>query len=187
MATLRRTCLVIAGSMLGGFMASRASAQTAPSPGEPRQPQAQSPAPLPAAPPATLHREGSWFGESGYRSPGLAVALSLTPAPVDFGNLYAENIGWGVVYTAAEVALMAPMMWLAGGHMGHGSDGDRRWSDRERDVMIGLATGYVAVKLVAGVHAGHAARELNLRRFQAPYAMVVPASRGATAMAGLRF
>ena len=32
------------------------------------------------------------------------------PVPVDFGNFYAENLGWGIAYTAIELSLMAPMM-----------------------------------------------------------------------------
>ena len=47
------------------------------------------------------------FGDSQHRMPGLAVVLSLQPLPVDFGNLYAENLGWGVAYTAIEVSLAA--------------------------------------------------------------------------------
>lgn len=96
-----------------------------------------------------------------YRSPGLAVALSLTPVPVDFGNLYAENIAWGAAYTAAEVALMTPMMWLVGDHMHHGNDANRTWSAEERGWAVGLVTGYVLVKIASGVHAGFAAASFN--------------------------
>lgn len=55
-----------------------------------------------------------------YRSPGLAAGLSLTPVPVDFGNLYAGNIGWGIASTSLELGLMAPMFFIAANHgMGH--------------------------------------------------------------------
>jgi len=87
--------------------------------------------------------------------------LSLQPLPIDFGNLYAENLSWGVAYTAIEVSVMAPMMWIAGQHMGQGSVDVRGWSGAERDTMIGLALAYVAVKLVASLHAGYSARALN--------------------------
>ena len=61
------------------------------------------------------------FVDAQYRSPGLAVALSLQPLPIDFGNFYAENLGWGVFYTAVEVSLLAPRMWMTGSHMATGS------------------------------------------------------------------
>jgi hypothetical protein len=118
------------------------------------------------------------FSERYHRSPGLAVALSLQPLPVDFGNLYAENIGWGVAYTAIEVSLMAPMMWMTGSHMrGAGDHGS--WSDREQGAMVGLVTGYVLVKLVAGLHAGHAARGFNLMYERRATALVAPTAGGA--------
>jgi hypothetical protein len=127
------------------------------------------------------------FGDERYRSPGLAVALSLTPLPVDFGNLYAENLGWGVAYTALEVSTMVPMMWLVGGHMDHGWDGDRRWSTGERNAMFGLVSGYVAIKLVAGLHAGYAARAFNRRAGSEPMAAILPVRGGAVAAMSTRF
>lgn len=138
-----------------------------------------------AAPPDP-YGHSSFFGGPRYRSPGLAVALSLTPLPVDFGNLYAENIGWGIAYSAAELSLMVPAMWLVGGHMG-GRDGTRDWSGGDRATMIGLATGYVAVKLVAGLHAGHAARQHNAEQRIVPHAAVVPTRGGALASIGFGF
>ena len=130
-------------------------------------------APVPAQPRAFP------FGEARYRSPGLAVALSLQPLPIDFGNLYAENIGWGIAYTAIEVSLMAPMMWMTGEHMNHGTADNRTWSGRETGAMVGLVSGYVVVKLVAGVHAGYASRAFN--RAYEPRAMgfVAPVPGGA--------
>jgi len=119
------------------------------------------------------------FGDDRYRSPGLAVALSLQPLPIDFGNLYAENLSWGVAYTAIEVSLMAPMMWVAGQHMGHGTSGDRDWSGAERGAMVGLVSGYVAVKLVAGLHAGYGARAFNRRYEPRTTAFVTPSPGGA--------
>jgi hypothetical protein len=135
-----------------------------------------------AAPPAyvgTPMHHSFLYGDQAYRSPGLAVALSLTPLPVDFGNLYAENLGWGVAYTAVEVSLMAPMMWFAGSHMSHSNVDDRRWGDGERAAMVGLVAGYVGVKLVAGLHAGYAAREFNTRHAPRSVAVLVPRSGGA--------
>ena len=138
----------------------------------------------PASPsyaPATPVAHHLLFGDDVYRSPGLAVALSLTPVPVDFGNLYAENLGWGIAYTSVELSLMAPMMWIGVSHMNHGGQSGNTWSDNERFTMVGLVAGYVAVKLAAGVHAGYAAADLN-RRYTRPMAMsIVPAQGGAVA------
>lgn len=122
---------------------------------------------------------GSLLGDRHYRSPGLAVALSLQPLPIDFGNLYAENLGWGIAYTAAEVALLAPMMWMTGTHMNHGGGADRSWSGMETGAMVGLVSGYVVVKLVSGLHAGYAARIFNQGRDTSTTASVLPTSRGA--------
>lgn len=118
------------------------------------------PPPRTSATEVTVHAETDVVGPR-YRSPGLAVALSLTPVPVDFGNLYAENIPWGAAYTTAEVVLMTPMMWLLGDHMHHGNEVDRTWSDEERGWAAGLVAGYVLVKVVSGVHAGFAAASFN--------------------------
>lgn len=125
------------------------------------------------------HNHHFLFGDSEYRSPGLAVALSLQPLPIDLGSLYAEDIGWGVAYTAIEVSLMAPMMWLGGSHMDHGATDDRRWSDREKGAMVGLVSGYVVVKLVSGLHAGYAARAFNGAYEPRPVAFVLPTAGGA--------
>jgi len=69
------------------LVATRASAQDAPPP-----------PPTVAPPPQVIivtdRPHATLFGDVRYRSPGVAVALSLTPVPVDFGNLYAENVGW---------------------------------------------------------------------------------------------
>ena len=102
--------------------------------------------------------------DSSYRSPGLAVALSLTPLPVDFGNLYAESLDWGIAFTALELSTALPFMWLGFGHMCHGLSNDcGQWSVSERNLAIGLVSAYVVEKLIAGWHAGHAAREFNSR------------------------
>ena len=126
-------------------------------------------------------------GTSAYRSPGLAAALSLTPVPVDFGNLYAESIGWGMAYTSVELALMAPMMFIVGDHgMGH-SVTSTPWSSSDRNWMIGLVSGYVVVKVVSGLHAAHNAEVLNHDHLPRVSAAIVPASGGAVAVAALRF
>jgi len=119
------------------------------------------------------------LGETRYRSPGLAAALSLQPFPIDFGNLYAENLGWGVAYTAIEVSLMAPMMLVVGQHMDHGAGVDRGWSGADRGTMVGLVAGYVAVKLIAGLQAGYAARSFNQAYEPRATAFVAPAPGGA--------
>ena len=134
---------------------------------------------------ATHHDDGV-----AYRSPGLAVVLSLTPMPVDFGNLYAGNIAWGVAYTAIELGLMAPMIWIAADHgMGHGYSGtSNSWTATDRNWMIGLASGYVVVKLVSGLHAGRAAEAFNRDQHEHRIsAVIVPSGGGAMALASLRF
>lgn len=113
------------------------------------------------------HHDGSWFGSSDYRSPGLAAVLSLTPMPVDFGNLYAENFGWGMAYTAVELSLATPLVWLGaqnmcGGH-DHYDDGCDGWIDSDETWALGLLSGYVGVKFVSAVHAGYASRAYNER------------------------
>jgi hypothetical protein len=118
------------------------------------------------------------FSERHHRSPGLAVALSLQPLPIDFGNLYAENVAWGIAYSAVEISLMAPMMWLAGSHMRRAAD-DGSWSSGEKGAMFGLAAGYVLVKLAAGLHADRAARGFNLMYERRATALVAPTAGGA--------
>ena len=123
-----------------------------------------------------------------FRSPGLAAALSLTPVPVDFGNLYAEKVGWGIAYTTVQLGLMTPMLFLAADHgMGHsGTSGG--WSTSDRNWMIGLVSSYVAVKVVAGLHAAHNAEVFNHDRRPARFsAVVLPTDRGGLAFASLRF
>ena len=121
---------------------------------------------------AGAHASMDFVGPS-YRSPGIAVALSLTPVPVDFGNLYAENLPWGIAYTTAEVALVTPMMWMLGSHMHDGNGGDR-WSSAERGWEIGLVSGYVLVKIAAGIHAGYAAADFNKAQEHGAFARVLP-------------
>jgi hypothetical protein len=168
---------LVTASVGFALLSGAAQAQTVPPPPAP-------PPPPYGAPPVYEHP--FLFGDSTYRSPGLAVALSLTPVPVDFGNLYAENLGWGVAYTAVEVSLMAPMMWLGGTHMDHMGD-SRRWSDGERGAMVALVGSYVAVKLVAGVHAGYAAGRFNRRYEPRPIIGVLPVRGGAALGLGATF
>ena len=126
------------------------------------------------------HGPGHWLlFDSDYRSPGLAVALSLTPMPVDFGNLYADNIGWGVAYTALELSLALPAVWLGGSHMGHGSR-DNEWSSDERQLGLVLVTAYITVKLLAGLHAGYAAMAFNEAHAKPPDAPAATRSQGST-------
>ena len=121
------------------------------------------------------------------RSPGLAAGLSLTPVPVDFGNLYAENVGWGIAYTSLELGLMAPMFFIAADHgMGHSGTANP-WSSRDRNWMIGLVSGYVAVKIVSALHAAHAAEVFNRDQRARFAASIVPSAGGATAVMALNF
>lgn len=146
----------------------------APSPAMRAPPLAAAPSPaMPAPPPAYV------FGDPRYRSPGLAVVLSLQPLPVDLGNFYAENLGWGVAYTAIEVSLLAPMMWMTGEHMNHGMGDDRTWSGRETGTMMGLVSGYIVVKVIAGVHAGFAAQAFDRSYESRTTALIAPARGGA--------
>lgn len=127
----------------------------------------------PPSPPLPL------VGDAQHRSPGLAVALSLQPLPIDFGNFYAENLGWGVFYSAVEVSLLAPMMWMTGSHMDHGTNDQRSWSGMETGAMAGMISGYVLLKVISGVHAGYAAREFDQRQGTGTMGFVVPTSGGA--------
>ena len=134
------------------------------------------------------HSGHGWFSGSGsgYRSPGLAAALSLTPVPVDFGNLYAENLGWGIAYTSVELSLATAMMLVGGSHMGMGHGDGNAWSDRDRNVVIGLVAGYVVTKLAAAVHASYAARDFNEARSKG-YVSASTIRGGAQLVLGQRF
>jgi hypothetical protein len=175
------SALLVGGALIGVTRIGVA-ADISPIPAPP-PPASAAPAPLDVTPLGYYPPPPLLFSERLHRSPGLAVALSLQPLPIDFGNLYAENIGWGVTYTAIEVALMAPMMWMTGSHMSHagmtrvGDDGS--WSDREKGAMVGLAAGYVLVKLAAGLHAGRAAQGFNLMYERRATALVAPTAGGA--------
>lgn len=109
------------------------------------------------------------------------MALSLTPMPIDFGNLYAENFGWGMVYTTVELGLAVPLIWLGTRHMcGHHSEECDAWTDSERSWGVGLLGGYVGVKLLSAIHAGYAARAYNdARREERAGFLVFPLSDGA--------
>lgn len=161
------------------LLSSTAAAQSPPADAEPDA----APVPAPAShagPPLQAARGHHGLSlDSRYRSPGLAVALSLTPLPVDFGNLYAENLGWGIAYTAVELSLIAPVMWFVGGHMDHRRNDTRDWSESERNGMIALVSGYVVVKLAAGIHAGYAASDFNRAGADVARAAVVPRRGGA--------
>ena len=98
--------------------------------------------------------------------------------PIDFGNLYAENLAWGIAYTSGELALGSGILWIGTDHMCHGSNCDD-WSDGERTGMIVLISGYIVMKLVAGTHAAFAAQRFNEehRSYAAP--VIVPTKSGA--------
>ncbi len=172
-APRRATCAALL------LLSGTAAAQSPPADPEPDAAPAPAPASSPGPPSHAAHGHHGLLLDSRYRSPGLAVALSLTPLPVDFGNLYAENLGWGIVYTAVELSLAAPMMWFVGGHMDHGRNDARDWSEGERKGMIALVSGYVAVKLAAGIHAGYAASDFNRAGADVARAAVVPRRGGA--------
>lgn len=149
-----------------------------------------SPVPTAAAGPAIVyvHDERPSVLGSRYRSPGLAAALSLTPVPVDFGNLYAENVGWGMAYTGAELALGTGMMWLGTSHMCHDRSDCGDWSGAETAGMATLVGAYVSVKILAGVHASSAARDFNEARGTTSwYPIVAPTAGGAGLSLARRF
>ena len=82
--------------------------------------------------------------------------------PIDFGNLYAENLGWGMAYTVMELSLALPLTWIATRHMcGHHTTECDAWTGSERGWAVGLLAGYVGVKVLAAIHAGSAARAYN--------------------------
>lgn len=131
------------------------------------------------APPPSYVVEPSALGPR-YRSPGLAAALSLTPVPVDFGNLYAENVGWGTAYTVAELGLGAGMMWVGADHMCHGGSCSG-WSGGETSAMVAMVAGYVAIKVVAAVQATEAARAFDeVHGITAWVPVVAPTNGGAS-------
>lgn len=131
--------------------------------------------------------EGHHEAGGAYRSPGLAAALSLTPLPVDFGNLYAENLGWGIAYTSLELGLLAPMIFIAADHgMGHSAT-STAWSNSDRNWMIGLVSGYVLVKVASGLHAAHSAELFNREHRPRWSATIAPTGGGGAALATLRF
>lgn len=121
-----------------------------------------------------------------YRSPGIAALLSLAPVPVDFGNFYAENVTWGIVYTSGELALAGSMMWLGGMHMCHAGSDCSGLSDGETVAMIAMAGGYAAVKIVAALHAASAARTFDAQQPQWAFG-VSPVRGGAATAFTLRF
>lgn len=180
---------VIAAATL--LLAGPARAEEAPvSPPRPQEEASVTPSSAPTrhAPPTIVIRdEAPYLFGPRYRSPGLAAALSLTPVPVDLGNLYAENVGWALAYTSAELTLMTGMMWLGAGHMCHDRDRCADWSDVEAGGMVALAVGYVGVKLVSGVHAASAAREFNERAPTRLIPMVTPTSGGVSIGMGASF
>ncbi len=100
-------------------------------------------------------------GANAHHSPGLAAALSLNPFPLDLGNFYAENVGWGVVYTTVEAGLAGGMMWMGGAHGCHDGDDCGDWSDRELGLVVGLGAGYVLTKVVAALHAASAVHDMD--------------------------
>lgn len=176
MSTSRSTLIVAGAAMTACLLVARgADAQ-------PQEPAAAAAPPAPAPSPQIVYVRDEARGPFGprYRSPGLAAVLSLTPVPVDFGNLYAEHVAWGMVYTTAELGLATGMMWLGADHMCH-RDGCQTWSGGETAGMVALATGYVAVKIVAGLHAASAAREFNERAPVAWSPLVAP-TRGGVAL-----
>ncbi len=110
----------------------------------------------------------------------MATTNCRSPFPLDLGNFYAENVGWGVAYTTVEVGLASGMMWIGGAHACHGDDECRDWSDGELGLVIGLGAGYVLTKVVAALHAASAARDLDAEA--APSAAWVAPLDGGAAM-----
>jgi hypothetical protein len=99
--------------------------------------------------------------------------------PIDFGNLYAENIAWGIAYTSVELAVGSGIVWIGVDHMCRGSDCAGDWSDAERTGMIALISGYIVVKLIAGTHASLAAQRFNEERRTLAVPLIVPTTGGA--------
>lgn len=195
------TCCQLATPARGAAQPTSQAAETsdvpAPAPAAAPLPGASAPPAPPVAAPASglsVEAEGRVrvagpLGDPRHRSPGLAAALSLNPFPVDLGNLYAENVGWGVAYTAAEVAVAGAAVWLMWEHMGcpcHGGMAESHsWSSRQMMAAGSLAAGYVGLKLVAALHAGRSAERFNAR--QQSIVWVVPLPGGAGAALGARF
>lgn len=84
----------------------------------------------------------------------LTAFLSLQPMPIDFGNFYAGNWRTAIVLSGLEVSLMtagAVVLMSNATSMGRGTDATFRdeWTIADRNVLLGLAGGYIATKLTA--------------------------------------
>lgn len=76
----------------------------------------------------------------------LAVALSLQPLPIDFGNFYAGNSSRAILYTAGELGIFIPtVVMIANG---------RNTSESNRTITYSLIGTYLLIKIISAFDAG---------------------------------
>lgn len=105
------------------------------------------------------------------RDPSTAALLSIQPLPVDAGSFYAGNWGRGILYTAAELALLVPAAvvlerngWWRGMHGSSayfGAENRPAWTSADRDQVTALLAGYIVVKVISAFDAGYSAERRN--------------------------
>lgn len=98
-------------------------------------------------------QRSAYAGTGQTLRPGLALALSLTPAPIDIGNLYVGNAGWGATYTGAELTLAGGGVWLLASHRCSPASACHHWQRTDTRWGLGLLGLYSLLKLAAGLHA----------------------------------
>jgi hypothetical protein len=130
----------------------------------------------------TAPREEQSVWSDDEKSSGLAVALSLTPLPIDFGNFYANNSGWATLYTGAELGLAGTIVWFGSEQLCWRKGYECNFSTPDAWTMGALITAYVGVKIGAAVHASSAVRAYERERERSPKLALVPTSDGARAM-----
>lgn len=127
---------------------------------------ADPPAPGPLETKYRVHRRSAYRiapDASSRIVPAAAMGLSLTPVPLDFGNLYADNIMWAGIYTGVEFGLAGTFTWLAVSHRCDDAEECQRWNLREARSAVAVLASYVLVKLIAGLHARGVAVRANAR------------------------
>jgi len=119
---------------------------------------------------AQHHHGSSW--SSSKKDPAIAAALSLQPLPVDLGSFYAGNWERGILYTAAEMALLVPAVILIAENSSWGHhrydyypyndpSSGRGWTTAERERFYYFLGGYLLVKVISAFDAGFSVEREN--------------------------
>ena len=97
--------------------------------------------------------------------------MPIQPLPVDAGSFYAGNRRRGILFTAAELALLVPVAvvleqkgWWRGmhGYSAYAAAGSRtEWTTAERNQIAGWLVGYIVVKAIGAIDAAHSAERHN--------------------------